>query len=199
VNRLEAALATLLAELARQRQAVALVGGLAVSARAEPRLTRDLDLAVAVDDDEEAERLIRRLVANGYTTVALVEQETTRRLATVRLTVPGESARGVVADLLFASSGIEPLVVAEAEPLDVFPDVVVPVARVGHLVALKLLSRDDRARPQDAVDLRALFGVLTDPELERAREALRLIEQRGFARGRDLGAGLAEWLQASRR
>lgn len=29
----------------------ALVGGLAVSARAEPRFTRDIDLAVVVEDD----------------------------------------------------------------------------------------------------------------------------------------------------
>ena len=35
----------------------ALVGGLAVSARAEPRLTRDVDLAIATDDDDGAESL----------------------------------------------------------------------------------------------------------------------------------------------
>jgi hypothetical protein len=34
----------------------ALIGGLAVRARGEPRYTRDVDLAVSVDDDEEAER-----------------------------------------------------------------------------------------------------------------------------------------------
>jgi len=33
----------------------ALVGGLAVSARTEPRFTRDLDVAVAVPDDAGAE------------------------------------------------------------------------------------------------------------------------------------------------
>ncbi len=33
----------------------ALVGGLAVSARSEPRFTRDIDLAVAVDGDQQAE------------------------------------------------------------------------------------------------------------------------------------------------
>ena len=39
----------------------ALVGGLAVSVRVEPRFTRDIDLAVAVEDDASAERLIREL------------------------------------------------------------------------------------------------------------------------------------------
>src|SRR5690349_5866572 len=63
----------------------ALVGGLAVSTRAEPRLTRDVDLAVAVDDDAAAESLVRELVARGYGVLATVEQTGTGRLATVRL------------------------------------------------------------------------------------------------------------------
>jgi hypothetical protein len=36
----------------------AVVGGLAVSARAEPRMTRDADLAIAVNSDQEAEQVI---------------------------------------------------------------------------------------------------------------------------------------------
>jgi hypothetical protein len=43
----------------------ALVGGLAVSAWGEPRYTRDVDLAVAVDMDEEAERLVHALSARN--------------------------------------------------------------------------------------------------------------------------------------
>ena len=39
----------------------ALIGGLAVSAHAEPRVTRDADLAIAVADDAEAESLLHRL------------------------------------------------------------------------------------------------------------------------------------------
>lgn len=150
MNRLAAALTKLVGDVGRHGRATALVGGLAVSARAEPRLTRDVDLAVAVEGDPDAEALVQALVTDGYATLAIIEQETTRRLATARLALPGETARGVVADLLFASSGIEALVVAEAEPLEVLPGVTVPVARTGHLVALKLLSREDRTRPQDA-------------------------------------------------
>jgi hypothetical protein len=44
----------------------ALVGGLAVSAWGEPRYTRDVDLAVGVDGDEEAEQVIRELSARDY-------------------------------------------------------------------------------------------------------------------------------------
>jgi predicted nucleotidyltransferase len=198
VNRLETALATLIHDLTRLGKGCALVGGLGVSARAEPRLTRDVDLAVAVEGDKDAERLVQALVGRDYTVAALVEQEGTGRLATVRLTLPGESAQGVVGDLLFASSGIEPVIVAEAEPLEVFPGLVVPVARAGHLVALKLLSRDDRSRPQDATDLVALRAVMTPEELTRAHEAVRLIAERGFARGRDLEAALGRWQDQTR-
>jgi hypothetical protein len=49
----------------------------------------------------------------------------------------------VFIDLLFGSSGIEDQVVALAGPLEVLPGFVVPVAAVGHLIALKLLARDD--------------------------------------------------------
>jgi len=198
VNRLEVALSTLLDALARQGTGVALVGGLAVSARTEPRFTRDVDLAVAVASDAEAEALVRLLAGSGYRTVAVVEQEATRRLATVRLAVPAESSRGIVADLLFASSGIEPEVVVAAEALEVFPRLTARVAQVGHLIALKLLSRDDRTRPQDLADLHALFGVVTDGEITRARTAIRLIDERGYARERNLRAALQQWLSERR-
>ena len=53
---LQLAVRRVLADLTHQR--LALVGGLAVSARAEPRFTRDVDFAVAVGSDKEAEQLI---------------------------------------------------------------------------------------------------------------------------------------------
>lgn len=80
-----------------------LIGGLAVSALTEPRFTRDVDLAVVVADDRDAEGLIRTLLARGFGMLAQVEHEAAGRLATVRLHAPGESAQGVVVDLLFAA------------------------------------------------------------------------------------------------
>jgi len=195
-NRLHAALARVTSDLARHRQRFALVGGVAVSVRAEPRLTRDLDLVVAVASDAEAEAVVQSLVAEGYGTTALVEQEHANRLATVRLVAPAETAKGVVVDLLFASSGIEPEIASAAETLEVFQGLLVPVARAGHLIALKLLARDDRSRPQDADDLRALRRVADAAELTRARAAAHLIEERGFARGRNLARAFDDWLAA---
>ncbi len=164
----------------------AVVGGLAVSVRAEPRMTRDADLAVAVADDREAEALVRGLVDRGYAMVAAIEQEATGRLATVRL--GHGSASGVVVDLLFASCGIEPEIVAAAEPISVVQGLVLPVATVGHLIVMKLLARDDRRRPIDSDDLRSLRDVALDGDWILARDAARLVSQRGYARGRDLVA-----------
>jgi hypothetical protein len=127
-----------------------------------------------------------------------VEQERTGRLATIRLVPPGEDPSGLVADLLFASSGIEPEVVAAAQALEVLPGLPMPVARLGHLVALKLLARDDRTRPQDRVDLAALLRVARPGDLAEARAAARLIGERGFARGRDLMGALDALLQEVR-
>ena len=164
----------------------AVVGALAVSIHTEPRFTRDADLAVSVPGDREAESLIFKLQGQGYVAQSTVEQEATGRLATVRLLTPGQGAPGVVVDLLFASSGIEAEIVAAADPLEVFPGVTLPVARRGHLIALKVLSRDDRTRPQDVIDLRALLDRASTDDLELARESLELIVARGYHRDRNL-------------
>jgi hypothetical protein len=91
-----------------------------------------------------------------------------------------------VIDLLFASSGIEPEIVAESERMELLPGLTLGVARTGHLIALKILSRDDLTRPQDLVDLRALGRVASSSELARARQSLMLITHRGDDRGRNL-------------
>ena len=182
------------AELSRADCPFALVGGLAVSVRTEPRFTRDADLAVSVAGDAEAEALIHRLRATGCRVDAVVEQQSAGRMATVRLRF--SPAYGAVVDILFASSGIEPEIVAEAEMLELTPGLTMPVAATGHLIALKVLSRDDVARPRDLVDLRALLRVASDRELERARLALALIAARGYDRGRNLAAEMDGLLRA---
>lgn len=186
---LESALRWAAAELAGAGVDFALVGGLAISVRTEPRFTRDADLVVAVADDAEAESLVRRLRHRGCEITTLVEQEAVSRLATVRLGL-AHDPRAAVVDLLFASSGIEAEIVREAEALEVLPGLTIGVARSGHLIALKVLSRDDVRRAQDLVDLRALLRTAPADEIERARQALELITTRGYHRGRSLRAAL---------
>ena len=60
--------------------------------------------------------------------------------------------------------------------------------RGGYLIALKVLSHDQRGRPSDAADLHALIQSTKSADLEQARAAVSLITQRGFNRGRDLAA-----------
>ncbi len=171
----------------------ALVGGLAVSIRVEPRFTRDIDVAVAVADDAAAEALVSDLAAAGFRLQLSLEQQALGRLATVRLLPPGEREEGVVIDLLFASSGIEPEICREAERLEVVPGLVVPVAQAGHLVAMKILAMGPD-RPQDAIDLRALMAQLTMPDRLRARAAVSRIEELGANRSKPLRAELERWL-----
>jgi hypothetical protein len=172
----------------------ALVGGLAVSVRTEPRFTRDVDVAVAVPGDRDAERLVSDLAARGYRVLAQVEQENRERLATARLLPPGRPDEGLIVDLLFASSGIEQEIVEEAEPVEVLPDLRAPVATLPHLIALKTLSRDDATRPQDRADLRALLDIARREDVQRARVLLSLVSDRGFHRGRDLLTALDQSL-----
>ena len=186
-----AAASDVLAILSRHQVRGCLVGGLAVSTRCDPRFTRDVDVAVAVDNDQRAEALVRSLTRDGMRVVGLVEQEAVGRMAMARLS----TAEGLSVDILIASSGIEAEIVAEAETLEVVRGVLLPVARTGHLIALKLLSVAP-GRETDAADLRSLVAIADKTEWDRASSAVALIEQRGFARGRELKVALAE-LRAS--
>lgn len=72
------------------------------------------------------------------------------------------------------------------------PGLSLPIATTGHLIALKLLARDDQTRPQDLADLRALLAAAAPEDLADARDAVQLISARGYDRGRDLTAALTE-------
>jgi hypothetical protein len=178
------------ADLRELNKPFALIGGLAVSLRTEPRFTRDADLVVAVESDLEAEEMVRVLSARGYSLHAAVEQMALGRLATARLR--SRVAGGIIVDLLFASSGIEGEIAAAAEDMTVARGVRMPVARVGHLIALKLLSQDADRRRQDLIDLDHLKSVADDDEWDLAERACVVIVQRGFHCGRDLAARVSE-------
>jgi hypothetical protein len=171
----------------------ALVGGLAVSIRTEPRFTRDVDLVVAVPDDAAAEALVADFGARGYRLVTILEQQALGRLATVRLAEHGSTDAGIVLDLLFASTGIEGEISRAAETLEVARGLRVPVATAGHLVAMKLLSRADH-RLQDDVDLQHLHAVLSAEDIRLARDGVARIEAVGANRGRTLAEDLERYL-----
>jgi hypothetical protein len=187
---LSRALRDVASDLTALGRSFALVGGLAVSARAEIRFTRDVDLAVAVTDDADAEQLVLALKGLSYQVRATVEQDAVGRLATVRLLSPA----GVKVDLLFASSGLEAETIARAEWVEQGAGKL-PVARAEELVAMKVLSADER-RLQDHLDFRSLI-IVGSVDLDAVRRNLRLIEARGFARRQDLQAKLESMLAAA--
>jgi len=186
----ERALAAICQELVRRGRRFALVGGLAVSVRAEVRFTRDVDLVVLVADDSEAESLTYELRSAGYSAVASVEHETRHRLSTVRLMSPS----GVKVDLLFASSGIELEIVERATPVDFGSAGTVPVACAEELLAMKILSMTD-TRLQDRIDAQRLLQFTPDLDVSIVREHLGRITARGYAREQDLEAKLAALLR----
>ena len=188
-------LANAVADLNAEGVRFALVGGLAVSVQIEARFTRDLDFAVACLDDPQAERIVAALQRRGYTLETVLEHETRHRLATVRLLPPEADGSAAMIDLLFATAGIEPEVVADSTPTTLPGGVHAPVARIGHLIALKLLASDEVRRPQDQVDIANLVRAADEPETDRARHAVRLIVERGFHRGRDLEGDLDAWIR----
>ena len=185
LSALENALRGAVEELRARGRRFALVGGLAVSVRAEVRFTRDVDLAVVVLDDADTEALVFELRGKGYRPLASVEHETQGRLATVRLLAP----QGVKVDLLTASSGIEHEVVEGATPVTLEGFGALPVASAEDLLSLKVLSMTDR-RLQDRIDADRLVAVNPNLDLGRVRHNLELITARGLHREQDWHAKL---------
>src|ERR1035438_67800 len=177
----ESALRRAVADLDALKVRWALIGGLAVSVRSVPRFTKDLDFAIAVANDSEAEDVVHQLRGCGYQPVQGREQEYVERLSGVRLERSGSD---VIVDLLFASSGIENEVITSATRLEVLPQLSAPVATTGHLIALKTLA----GRNQDLTDLGSLIPAASTEDLDVAREAV--IHARGFNREQDVPADL---------
>ncbi len=174
----------------------ALVGGLAVAVRAQPRQTWDVDVVLAFSEEAEVDQVVRNLRGRGYRdhpTEPMLQDRRTRRVVGVRLLVPSESQSELIVDLLFASSGVEPEIIAAAELLEVFPGVAVPVIRSGHLLALKVLA----GRPKDLMDAGMLLERMSPADLQQTRETLELIDRRGFHQGKDLQLELIKILDAS--
>jgi hypothetical protein len=143
----------------------ALVGGLAVSARARERFTKDMDFASGYTPSSS-----RKLRADWQRCDSSIP-------ASTPLTPPSTCYVH-----RRASSRTE-----------VLPGLALPVACLPHLIAMKTLSVSE-VRGQDQSDLRALLSRASPAELQAARVAAALIEQRGFHRNRDLVSDLDRWI-----
>ncbi len=157
----------------------ALIGGLAVSVRGEARTTRDVDAAILVSGDGEAEALTRHFLHDfGYQVrpYGQLDRNDNDRLAAVRLIPPRAQEEEIIVDLMFAFSGIEPEVVESAEELQAMPGLTVPVCQIGPLLALKTLA----SRPIDLADIDVLLRYASSDDIGTARRLLELISARGY-------------------
>lgn len=157
------------------------------------RLTKDIDLVVAVSDDADAESLVHELVQLGYIVDELIEHDIKHRLATARLVSSGRPPMRI--DLIFAFSGIESEVVETAEEGHAFSGINVHIATIPALIAMKTLAADWNRRPQDILDLQHLINKATVSEMETAHELLRLITERGYNRNKDLQKDLNGYIE----
>ncbi len=159
----------------------AMVGGLAVSIRAEVRFTKDIDIVVSVKDDSDAEALIYQLTERGYRPVATVEQKRQQRLATARL----ESPENIPIDIIFTNCGIEPEILDRASSVTMEESASIHVAAAEELLAMKVLSMTPK-RLQDRIDARNLLLFNPEIDLNRVHALLEQIKKRGYDRGQNL-------------
>jgi len=176
----------------------AMVGGLAFGMRAEPRFTRDIDFTIAVDTEHDAEAVTGKLIVEGYFPQYEIANRITGKLATFRMRhkrsvagLPVDESPFI--DLLFSHCGIEREVVETATHTEPFEGLVVPTARLPHLIAMKVLAESDE-RLQDRIDLKHLILAATDADLTEVPPLLDLITQRGFAQDKDLHAVYGQFL-----
>jgi len=169
-----------------------LVGGLGTSVYVEPRTTKDIDVVISVSGDEQAERLKDLLLSRGYTNPqVLMHTNPTRRMGW-RVFIPPSREASIPLDILATACGVEKDVVACATTIEILPGLSLPVASLGHLIAMKVLSQNRFDRLQDRVDIMALLRSATEQDRSNAEVALRAISKLELAGGRDLVAELCD-------
>lgn len=175
-----------------------LVGGFAVALRAEPRLTRDIDLAVSVDSDKEVEQLVISLKEHGFFADTLLEHKITSRISTVRLLNTQKDVGGIFADLLFCSSGIEKDAVKQSTIEEIMPGIKIRVATIPYLIAMKVLAYEPDLRSRDKDDAIGLIKEASPAELEEATKLLEKITAAGLNRGKDLKSDFEKFVVSAR-
>ena len=186
------ALSTSVAELTGAGIPFALVGGVAVGVRADPRVTRDLDFVIPVADDADAEAIVFALQRRGFIVEAVFVRDQ-GRISTVRTRHP--QAPDVLVDLLLSNARIEQEIVDQASWEEVATGIHCPVAQSWHLLAMKVLAN----RKKDQPDLQGLIERSNARIFSRAVAALRLMQKRGVAPKRDLIAELRRLIREVRK
>ncbi len=131
----------------------ALIGGLAVSLRGQPRMTVDVDLVILADVDQ-ALRLAQELSSTPFEPLFPGVEEVVARSFILPLR---HRATGIRVDVAIGMSGFEQQAVSRATKVTI-GDVRVPVVVVEDLLVMKALA----GRPQDEQDIRGLVAAQRD-------------------------------------
>jgi hypothetical protein len=133
--------------LQAQQVPYALIGGLAVSVRGQPRMTADVDVVVAADLDRA---LSMAAALPGSNFRPLFDDIADVIMKAFLLPVRHRSTN-VKVDIAIGLSGFEQQAIARAEPIEM-ADVTIPVATAEDLLVMKVLA----GRPRDEQDARGL-------------------------------------------
>ena len=131
----------------------ALIGGLAVSLRGQPRMTVDVDLVILADI-EQALRLVSELGETPFEPLfnGVEQVVTTSFILPLR-----HRSTGIRVDLAIGMSGFEQEAVGRATPIAI-GKAIIPVVSVEDLLVMKALA----GRPQDDQDIRGLIATQRD-------------------------------------
>lgn len=146
-NNLNAALADLTRWLQREQIPFAVIGGVAVGVRGEPRFTADVDVIIGLELDD-ALQLIHRLPGSHFEPLFAGVAEVVRTSFILPLR---HVETGVKVDAAIGLSGFERQLLARATEMEL-AGVVAPVATVEDIVLMKLIA----GRPRDTEDCEKL-------------------------------------------
>jgi hypothetical protein len=172
---LQTTLADAINFLRREGVPCALIGGMAVSFRGQPRVTADVDLVITADV-ERALRLTAALEGSRFKPLFADVADVVEKAFILPMR---HRSTNVKVDLALGLSGFERQLVARAQPLDL-GSTIAPVATAEDLLITKVLA----GRPQDDQDARGLL-MAQGAQLDWAY-TLKTASDLGDALGQDL-------------
>jgi hypothetical protein len=135
--------------LDRHRMPYAVIGGIAVSLRGEPRVTADVDVVIGTDV-AGALQLLDAIQPTPFEPLFQGAEEVVERTLILPLR---HTASGVKLDIAVGLSGFERQTIARATPVD-FRDFSVAIATAEDLLIMKVLA----SRPRDIQDARGIIA-----------------------------------------
>ena len=159
----------------------AIVGALACNEYVEePRFTSDIDIAIAIGENDNS--FLSELSNLGYVLLETSIHPEKEFVTSARLLgLDSEFGRFFI-DILLNSTGIENEITSRASKKEILPNLVIPIASLGCLIAMKTLAIISPERiiekvMNDEADMIALLRTAKKEDLEEAKEIAELINK----------------------